>query len=223
MRDSDLFSSIGNGLCCLLLFSPLSTSAGLNCWPLIEFCGWADGAIKTVECSTSTQPCPCPRSLSLPIAQPPHSRQTWMDKQNNSSISKTDYCLLRTSNVYFWTIHYYDVLIISSHKLKHLRDSIYVCCTLFHSSPCWNACNCVGLRRFSSVVNWEWESFCTVCELIFYELRVGFEPNRDLDVHSSPSLFIPYLHCCSSLTDLYVCDCIHSFLALWLIVNQAKP
>lgn len=67
---------------------------------------------------------------------------------------------------------------------------------------------CVSPRRSSAAVYWERESFPLVCELIFYELGVGFELNRDLDVQSSSSsLFIPHPYCRTSLTNFCVRLC----------------
>lgn len=54
------------------------------------------------------------------------------------------------------------------------------------------------------------ESLSLVCELIFLELRVRFELNKDLNVHSSStSLFIPCLHCHASLKLVCVWLCTH--------------
>lgn len=151
-----------------------------------------------------------------------------MDKQNNSTIYETDYCLLRTSGIYFQTIPYHNMLITSSHHKVEALEGQHICTVCIYKcnfSPCWTACNCVGLRRSIPAANWEQESFSIVCELIFYELRVGFEPNRDLDVPFLPISFYSIsalLHITQRLV-LCVYDCIHSFLALWLIVSQATP
>lgn len=81
-----------------------------------------------------------------------------------------------------------------------------VCVVIYLKPP--RSAVCVSPRRSSAAVYWERESFPLVCELIFYELGVGFELNRDLDVQSSSSsLFIPHPYCRTSLTNFCVRLC----------------
>lgn len=89
------------------------------------------------------------------------------------------------------------------HTQSHSGECVYV--VLYLMFPPGSAvCVRVAPWRSSAAADWDRASFSPVCELIFYELRVRFELNGDLDVHSSPSLFIPQPWCHTSLTHLYV-------------------
>lgn len=102
----------------------------------------------------------------------------------------------------------------------HSRDSICLCvvcfiqCSLQHCMwAYWPKNN--QLRK---------RVFCSLLRINFLWVENWIELNRDSDVRSSsPFPFIPHLHCCISLTNLCECDCIHSFLALWLIASRATP
>lgn len=130
--------------------------------------------------------------------------------------TETDGGLSRASSSYLGTILHHYVLWVSC---SHTKQSTWGTLCVWVRLECVALCLIPPLPPLPGIripLPHFWIKF------VWAESWIELSTN--LNVHSfSPSIIILHQHCTTSLTNLCVCDYIHSFLTLWLIVSQATP